>query len=337
MTEAGLDPIRHVREMNFMGFVEVVRHLPFIMRTFRDIRQLIASWKPDLAILIDYPGFNLKLAPELKRSGIPVMYYISPQLWAWHRDRVKLVKQYVDRMVVLFAFERDFYREYGIEADFVGHPLIDLAKPDEERGAFRKRLGIPDGVPLVGLLPGSRNQEIDRILPSMIDAVKLLDRPERPVAAVLGCAPEIEVSRFDRYLKGTRILPLHGSTYDLMAHADTLVVTSGTATLECGIIGTPMVIVYRTSPLTFLIGKMLVKVEHIGMINIVGGARIVPELWQDAATPVGIAREVDAFLGDPKRLSATRKALGIARDMLGPPGAAKRAASVAHELLERRR
>jgi lipid-A-disaccharide synthase len=335
MIEAGLDPIRHVRDMNFMGFIEVVRHLPFILRTFRDIRRLITFWKPDIAILIDYPGFNLKLAPELKHAGIPVMYYISPQLWAWHRDRVKLVKKYIDRMVVLFAFERDFYREYSIEADFVGHPLIDLAKPQENRAAFRKRLGISDGIPLVGLLPGSRNQEIDRIIPMMTGAVSLLDRPDRPVAAVLGCAPEIEDSRFDRHIRGTRIHPLRGSTYDLMAHADVLVVTSGTATLESAILGAPMVIVYKTSPLTFMLGKMLVHVDHIGMINIVAGSRIVPELWQDAVTPAGIAREVDAFLDDPARLSATRSALGIVRDKLGPPGAAGRAAAVAYELLER--
>ncbi len=331
MMDEGLLAIRHVRDMNFMGFTEVIRHLPFIRRTFGDLEQLIGSWQPELAILIDYPGFNLRLAPFLKKSGIPVMYYISPQVWAWHKKRVRHVKEYVDRMVVLFAFEQDFYRKYGIEADFVGHPLIDIVKPTMEREPFRKRLSA-DSLPLVGLLPGSRVQEIQRILPRMAGAVRLLDR-NRGVVAALGCSGEIEDDIYRKHIEGTGIVPLRGETYDLMAHADALMVTSGTATLEAGILGTPMVIVYRTSPLTYAIGKMLVNIENIGMINIVAGSRVVPELWQGEVTAGNIASAVELFLDNPERARAARYSLGIAREKLGGSGASDRAAQVAVSLL----
>ena len=331
MMEEGLQAIRHVRQMNFMGFVEVVRHIPFISRTFNDIEQLIENWRPELAILIDYPGFNLRLAKTLKTSNVPIMYYISPQLWAWHKNRVNDVKAYVDRMVVLFAFEQDFYRQYGVEADFVGHPLIDIAKPSSTRDSFRKRLRA-DSLPLVGLLPGSRVQEIQRILPRMAGAVRLLNR-NRAVVAALGCSGEIEDDIYLKHLEGTGIVPLRGETYDLMAHADALMVTSGTATLEAGILGTPMVIVYRTSPLTYAIGKMLVNIENIGMINIIAGSRVVPELWQGEVTARNIASAVEQFLDDPECARAARYSLGIAREKLGGAGASDRAALVALNLL----
>lgn len=333
MIARGLNAVRHVRDMNFMGIVEVLKHLPFIRRTQKDIEHVLDTQKPDLAILIDYPGFNLRLAPLIKRRNIPVMYYISPQLWAWHTSRVKIVRKYVDRMVVLFAFERAFYRKHGIDADFVGHPLLDMVRPSMDQGCFRSLLGVAGDTPVIGLLPGSRPQEIERNLPAMAGAVGLLQAGTNTVSAVLGCASELDDSLYEPHISGTGILPIREKSYDIMAHADVLVVTSGTATLESGVMGTPMVVVYRTSPLTYLIGKALVDVEHIGMINIVAGGRIVPELWQNDVTPENIAREVERFLNDDALSKDVRKNLSIARERLGEPGAAGRAAKIACEML----
>lgn len=334
MVAEGLDAVRHVRDLNFMGFVEVVRHLPLIRRTMHDLTALLDSWKPDLVILIDYPGFNLKFAPIAKKRGIPVMYYISPQLWAWHESRVELIRKYVDRMVVLFDFEREFYQKHGIRADFVGHPLLDAVHPDEDRETFRNHIGAGD-LPVVGLLPGSRAQEIRRILPAMSASVKRIIEAVGPVKAVLGCAPDLPDAVYTPFLPATGIVPLRGHTYSLMAHADVLVVTSGTATLEAGIAGTPMVIVYRTSPLTYAIGKRLVKIKDIGLINIVAGNRVVPELRQGEVTPERIADKVVRFLRDAPLRAETSSLLSRARATLGETGASERAAVVATELLNR--
>ncbi len=334
MAEEGLQAIRHVREMNFMGLAEVIRHLPLIRRTMRETEELLDSWKPQLVILIDYPGFNLKLAERVKRRGIPVMYYISPQLWAWHRSRVKLVAKYVDRMVVLFDFERDFYQRHGIEADFVGHPLLDTVRPARGRKEFLASIGAGE-LPVVGLLPGSRIQEIHRILPPMAESVAHIERESGPVRAVLGCAPDIDDEVYRPFLDGTSIIPLRGVTYDIMAHSDALVVTSGTATLEAGISGTPMVIVYRTSPLTYTIGKLLVQVPDIGLINIVAGSRVVPELWQHEVTPANISSHVSRILRDARLRETVVQSLSEARSRLGQSGASDRAASVALELMGR--
>lgn len=332
MIGEGLTAIRHTRDMNFMGLAEVVRHLPFIRRTMHEIESLLDTWKPRIVILIDYPGFNLKLAAAVKRRGIPVMYYISPQLWAWHRSRVKLVAKYVDRMVVLFDFEREFYRNYGINADFVGHPLIDVVRPTRSRTEFRKTIDAGE-LPVVGLLPGSRIQEIHRILPSMTESIEYIERETGPVRAVLGCAPDIEDAVYRPFISGTSIIPLRDMSYDIMAHSDALVVTSGTATLEAGISGAPMVIVYRTSPLTFAIGKMLVHVPDIGLINIVAGSRVVPELWQHEATPENISSHISRFLKDQHLRETVSRSLSIAKARLGNSGASDRAASIALELM----
>jgi lipid-A-disaccharide synthase len=334
MIAEGLNAFRRVRDMNFMGFAEVVRHLPFIRRTFRDAESILDDWSPDLAILIDYPGFNLRLAPKLKRREIPVMYYISPQLWAWHSSRVNIIRQNVDRMVVLFSFEQEFYHQHGIAADCVGHPLIDIVQPSLDRASFRERVGAEDGVPVVGLLPGSRQQEIDRILPAMTGAVGRIRESLGEVIPVLGCAPDLDAEVYEPYLRDMPgIVSLRGMTYDVMAHADALVVTSGTATVEAGILGTPMVIVYRTSPLTWHIGRWMVKVPHVGMINIVANGRIVPELLQGAVTPERIAGHIAEYLRDPTVHARVSNDLVKARAALGEPGAADRAAGIALEML----
>ena len=332
MIGEGLDAVRHVREMNFMGLTEVVRHLPFILRTLNDIEHLLDTWHPDLVILIDYPGFNLKLAPRAKKRGIPVMYYISPQLWAWHKSRVTLIQKYVDRMVVLFDFERQFYLKHGVNADFVGHPLLDAVQPSEEREIFREHIGAINK-PLIGLLPGSRPQEIERILPAMAGSVNELRSRIGECTFVLGCAPELDREVYSNFIKTTDIVALEGKSYDIMAHADVLAVTSGTATLEAGISGTPMVIVYRTSRLTYGIGKALVDIPNIGLINVVAGSRIVPELWQNDVTPENISILLEKLLKDKQLHKKVKRLLNYSKGKLGVPGASGRAARIAHEML----
>ena len=332
MIGEGLDAIRHVREMNFMGLTEVVRHLPFIRRTLNDIEHLVDTWHPDLAILVDYPGFNLKLAPRVKKHGIPVMYYISPQLWAWHKSRVTLIQKYVDRMVVLFDFERQFYMKHNVDADFVGHPLLDVVQPSEERKKFRESVSAVD-IPLIGLLPGSRLQEVERILPAMVGSVNELRSRIGACAVVLGCAPELDSEVYSKYIEATDIVVLQGKSYDIMAHADALAVTSGTATLEAGISGTPMVIVYRTSRLTYGIGKSLVNIPDIGLINIVAGSRIVPELWQSEVTPENISILLEKLLINKQLQKEVKRLLNYAKDKLGTRGASGRAAEIALEML----
>ncbi|MCE5250062.1 lipid-A-disaccharide synthase [bacterium] len=332
MIDEGLDALRHTGEMNFMGLAEVIRHIPFIRRTENDIVSLLDSWHPDLSILIDYPGFNLKLAPRIHQRKIPVMYYISPQLWAWHRSRVNLIRRYVDRMVVLFDFEREFYRKYGVDAVCTGHPLLDIVRSSEDRVAFRASLGAGDG-PLIGLLPGSRPQEIERILPAMVGSIGVLRSRIENVTAVIGCAPGLDEESVSKYAAGSGISIIHGKTYDIMAHADALAVTSGTATLEAGILGTPMVIVYRTSLLTYLVGRSVVSIDNIGLINIVAGARIVPELWQNNVTPGNIATHIEKMLGDKQLYNLIKQLLGNAKHKLGNPGSTERAVKIACDLL----
>ncbi|MFC1489914.1 lipid-A-disaccharide synthase [Candidatus Latescibacterota bacterium] len=334
MINEGLEAVRHVRDMNFMGFVEVIRHLPFIRRTMIELISLLDSWKPELVILIDYPGFNLKFAPHAKKRNIPVMYYISPQLWAWHKSRVKIVKKYVDRMVVLFDFERDFYRSYGVDADFVGHPLLDVVRPSQTRAEFRESIGAEDSTLLIGILPGSRKQEIESMLPSMMESLDKLKEIGHTVKAALGCASEIDDSYYAPFIRGSDIKALRGRTYDIMAHSDVLIVSSGTATLEAGILGTPMIIVYRTSPVTYTIGKMLVKIENIGLINIVAGSRIVPELWQSDVTAKNIAHEAERFFSDSALKDKTKMALESSKRKLGDSGASERAARIAYGMIE---
>ncbi len=321
MEREGLEAVRHVQEMNFMGMVEVIRHIPFIRRTLKELEALLDSRRPDLVILIDYPGFNLKFAPLVKKRGIPVMYYISPQLWAWHKSRVSIVRKYVDRMVVLFDFERDFYRRYGIKADFVGHPLLDVVNMSADSEPFFRTHSINNTVPLIGLLPGSRIQEIECILPSMVVSIELLKNKIGHVSAVLGVAPEIDVSVYEPFLKNSDIIPLQGKTYDIMAFSDAVMVTSGTATLEAGILGTPMVIVYKTSLVIYLMGKALVDIPNIGLINIVSGSRVVPELWQNDVTPENISLLIGNLVKDDRLREKVKHALDTVKSKLGTPGA----------------
>jgi lipid-A-disaccharide synthase len=327
MAAEGMRLVRHVRDVSFMGFVEVLRNLGTIRALERDLVASLEPAAPDAAVLIDYPGFNLRFARHLKERGVPVLYYISPQVWAWHKSRVKAMRGLVDLMNVVFPFEVDIYRREGVPVEFVGHPLVERIGALQEREAFRSGLGVRPGGRLLGLFPGSRQQEIERIFPSMLEAAALVRRRTGAEVAV-GVASHLGRAALEPYSASYPDVRLvERQTYDLMQHADAGIVTSGTATLEMGWFGTPMAIVYRTSPLTFAIGRMLVDVPAIGLANIVAGSKVVPEFIQHQMKPAAVAEAVSRMLEDEEYRGRMVGGLSVIRQKLGGPGASVRVAA----------
>ena len=334
MSEAGVKLVRHVREMAFLGFFEVIRHLPFIRRVLSEIRFLMDSRRPIAVILIDYPGFNLKIAKEAKKRGIPVVYYISPQVWAWGKGRVKKIAKRVDRMIVLFDFEEAIYREAGMDVVFVGHPLKDTVRTAVSKRVFFKNAGLDPRKPLLGLLPGSRRQEVRNLLPEMTLAFKLMQNDIPGLQAVAGIAPTLSDQVYTPYLSETgEIRSVRSQAYEVMAYSDAVLVASGTATLETALSGTPMVILYKMSAGSFFIGKLLVRMKNIGLANIVAGRRIVPELLQRDVTAEKIRDAAIPLLTDAKLRRDTRRNLYEVVKKLGQPGATERAADRIIEFL----
>ena len=326
MHTEGMELIHHSSEVAFMGFLEVVRNLPTIRRVERHLRALLSDRPPDVVLLIDYPGFNLRFAGFVRRAGIPVLYYISPQIWAWHRRRVHRLKQVVDSMKVVFPFEVEFYRQYGMDVEFVGHPLAERIGSTATRQEFCGRYGLDPGRKLIGLFPGSRLQEIHRILPAMVNgALDLQNRRGVQVAVSVAAGLPVELFRGLIPPKADVVLVEH-TPYDLMKVADAAVVTSGTATLEAGWFGLPMVIVYKTSAVTYWIGRAMVRVSSIGLANIVAGSAVVPELLQGRVTGRRLSRVLEQLAFDTDLAATMRSRLAIIKEKLGPPGASARVA-----------
>jgi len=325
MKREGMQLVYHVKELGFMGFAEVIKHLPVIKSMKRTLETLLRHKKPDVVLLIDYPGFNLRFAKIAKRSGAKVVYYISPQVWAWHRSRVKGMRGFVDLMLVIFPFEVDFYRKEGIEAEFVGHPLLEVLRSDLDHKAFCTRFGLEAGKKILALLPGSRRQEIEMIFPEMLRAARAV-AAEADVEIVLALAPTLREEHIRTFYNVDGIHIAKGFAYEVMRNADFAMVTSGTATLETGLFGTPMLVVYKTSWLTYLLGRLLIRVKHIGLVNIVAGRKVVPEFIQHRATAANLAREALKYLCDERLLSATREELQIVKGNLGQKGASAKVA-----------
>lgn len=323
MQDEGMTLVVHCRDMAFMGFVEVVRNLPTVMRAERLLRAELERRRPEAVVLIDYPGFNLRFARHAKAAGVRVFYYISPQVWAWHRSRVDTIRRLVDRMHVIFPFEEELYRDAGVPALFVGHPLVERLAVLPDRAGWLRAQGFDPSRPVLSLFPGSRAQEIERILPAMVEAARQLQK-RHGVQAALGLAANLDRRMVEPYLPadGT-IRVLEQETHALMQCATAALVTSGTATLEVGWYGTPFVVVYRTSPLTFAIGRALVRVRHIGLVNIVAGRTVVPELVQGDCTAASMAAAVEPMLLDASVQERVRSALGVVRASLGAPGASR--------------
>jgi lipid-A-disaccharide synthase len=334
MSEAGVRLVRHVSEMAFLGFFEVVKHLPFISGVLAEVRNLMESLNPKLLILIDYPGFNLKIAKEAKKRGIPVVYYISPQVWAWGKGRVKKIAKRVDLMLVIFDFEEPIYKKAGMDVAFVGHPLKDAVRPAVSRNDFFRGAGLDPRRPLLGLLPGSRKQEVRLLLPEMVKAFGLLRRDIPGLQAVVAVAPTLSDQVLSACLSEAEgIRPVRERTYEAMAYSDAALVASGTATLETALSGTPMLILYKMSSGSFFLGKLLVRMENIGLVNIVAGKRIVPELLQKNVTPEKIRDAALPLLTDPELRKEIIGNLKTVSRRLGRSGATERAADRIVEFL----
>jgi lipid-A-disaccharide synthase len=322
----GMTLLHHAREMGIVGLFNVVRHLPMFRRVFKELIDRIAAERPDVVLLVDYPEFNLRVARRCKEMGLHVVYYISPQIWAWRTGRVRHIAKYVDRMIVIFPFEAEFYRGHDVAVTYVGHPLVeqlgDVKRPERTGDELR-----------IALLPGSRRMEVRSLLPPMLDAVAILRR-ERNVDAYIVQAPTIGRDALESIAsdRGVPIRIVPNDRGEAVAAADVALSSSGTATLEAAILGTPPVVMYRLSRATYLLGRMLVRVPHFGLVNIVAGKDVVPELIQDDVNGERIAAEVRALMA-PQRNAEVRAELARVRERLGEPGTARRVAEEIHKMV----
>ena len=332
---AGMQVLVPASELSIMGVTEIVGGLPAVLRAFRRLRAVISGRapdvpQPDLVVLIDFPDFNLRLAVAARRAGVPVLYYVSPQVWAWRRYRINTLARWVDHVAVVFPFEEEIYRGRAA-ATFVGHPALETVRATRSPEEARAALGFTTGRPVVTLLPGSRRSEVRALLPILRDALRLLGRPVDAVVALADESLRPDVAEIAPDLPA-----LFGATYDLVSAADLVLVASGSASLETALLGRPMVIVYRVSALTYALARLLVSVPFIGMPNLILGKRAVPELLQGEVTPERVAAEARAILDDPENAARIRADLAAVRSRLGEPGAARRAAEIAAGMIRAR-
>jgi lipid-A-disaccharide synthase len=317
MRDAGCELLVDAREIAEVGIVEVVKHIPTIYRRFREVVREAERRRPDAAVLIDFPEFNLRLAQKLHERGIPVVYYVSPQLWAWKQWRIERVRKYVREMLVIFPFEEKFYRERGIAAEFVGHPLADLPPPAITREDFAAQYGIDPHREWIALLPGSRRGEVSRIFPVLLEAAQLLG-PD--YVYLVPVASTLDADWLESFVRG-RSAPHITFTRDArgtLLHARAAAVSSGTATLEASLIGTPFVMVYGVAPLTWKLGRRLVKVDRFAMVNLIAERDVVPELVQAEFTPQRVLMELRRVIPDGEARTAMKEGFGEVRRRLEP-------------------
>ena len=334
MRAAGVDVITDYREVSVVGITEILSHLPLLVRAMRRLVAAAKARKPQLAILTDFPGFHLRLARKVLPLGVRNVYYVCPQFWAWRPWRANLVRRRFEQALCIFPFEEQFFRERGVNAKFIGHPLVGMVKRSQSRAEFTTKHKLAAENAIVALLPGSRWAEIARHLPVMIEACREVKRASsRQLNFVLAVAPGIDVARLNSLLPSReRPTIVQGETYDALAAADGALVCSGTATVEAALLDTPMVVVYRVTPITALLAKPLVRTEFFGMVNLIAERVVVPELIQEDFTASRAAAELRRLL-DPAVAGDIRSDLAEVRKRLGPPGAVERAADAIAELL----
>jgi lipid-A-disaccharide synthase len=338
MRRAAVETIADAHQLAMTGVIEVVSGLPRAYRAFHALLDEVDRRHPQLAVLIDFPSFNMRLARQLKKRGIQVVYFVSPQVWAWKAWRIKQLKATIDKMLCIFDFEEDIYRKAGIPVEYVGHPVVDLVLPHLSREEFFAKAGLDPRVPTVALLPGSRQQEVSSHLPTMLDAATRLAL-NRQIQFVLAVAPSLDLHWVEETLPacyvGRAILRVvTQATSDALQHSDVAVVASGTATLEAALRERPMVVVYRVAPFTWLLGKFLVKVPFYCMVNILAGKPVVPELMQSNFTASNLAARVEYLLGHPEALDDMVREFRALRPRLGRGGAIQRAADAVIGVLE---
>jgi lipid-A-disaccharide synthase len=334
MASLGLRRVVRAEDVAVMGITEVILHMPHIYREYRKLKASLRAERPDLAILIDFPDVNLSLAAELRRLKIPVVYFVSPQLWAWKKWRVRGVKRNVSRMLVIFPFEEEFYRTHGVAAEFVGHPLADLKPPTVTREAFARENGLDASKFWIGLLPGSRARELDANLPPMLEAAQLLGPEYEYLLPVAPTLKDCQVHALDTRAKQAGVRVVHDARA-VLQHARASVVASGTATVEAALISNPFVVVYRVSRITYAVARRVVRVAHIGMVNLIAGRRIVPELIQDDFTASKVLEQLRPLLENEQAratMQSDLRTVGAALQVHSE-GAIEHAARIALQLI----
>lgn len=343
LAAAGVEILYDAAKVSVVGVFEVFSHLKDIWLAQRVLRRRLIDDAPDLLILIDLPDFNLLLAQKAKKLGIPVFYYICPQLWAWRSGRVKTIKARVDRLGVILPFEEEFFKKRGVEAQYVGHPLLDTVRTSASREEFCRLHGIAPGTQCIGLFPGSRKREVSSLLPIFFRAAKILQHNSRekivffiPRASTIG-KEEFSAAGLHSHEQQLDIRIIEADRYNMMAACDAVVTASGTVTLELAILGVPMIVVYKLAPLTYQLGKLLVKIDFFSLVNLIVGYEAVPELLQHAVTAEKISAELTAILTLPARKQQIQQALKEVRNKLGGSGASDKAATAALQLMGERR
>ncbi len=335
LKEAGMEIIFHSKFLSVVGITEVIFKISNILKAMKILKKSLDKERPNLVILIDFPDFNLMFAKSVKKKGIPVVYYISPQIWAWRPKRLRIIAQRVNKMIVFLPFEVSLYESAGVDVKWIGHPLLDLVKPAFSKEIAFQKFDLDPEKTTIGLLPGSRDHEVKKHIPAMIGASQILLSEIPDIQFVIPLASGISRSLILPYLNSSNIpiRIIEGFTYDIMNISDLLITASGTATLEGAILGKPMVIIYKVSLLSYIIGRLMIKVDKIGLVNLVSGKKIVPELIQNDVTPYRIAKEALLILKNPHIYQQMEDEVSKVRLSLGEPGASERAAKIITSLL----
>ena len=337
MIKQGMNTLYHINDMAFLGFSEIIKHLPFIRKVKKKLLNFAEKEKIKTVVLIDYPGFNLSIAKSFNKKGIKNIYYISPQIWAWGNKRIKKIKKLISKMIVLFPFEKEMYAQNNVDAEFVGHPLVKKISNYNflSKEELITKYSLDTTKEILLLLPGSRKQELEKIFPASIEAAEKLSEKFNLQTVIAG-AENIDESYFNRYKNRFNFKVIKGDTYSLLKNAKFAIVKSGTSTLEAGIIGTPFIVVYATSFLTYKIGKKLVKINNIALANIVAGKTIVEELIQDDVNPNTIYEKSMKIINDEKKYNSLKKNLTVIKNKLKTEGnPSKKAAEIIYaELLK---
>lgn len=329
MKREGLQLLYHINKMAFLGFVEVIKHLPFIKKVQTDVLKLVEEKNIQTCVLIDYPGFNLSIAKKLNAMERKIIYYISPQIWAWGKHRIHKIKKLVNKMLVLFPFEETFYKNAGVDATFVGHPLIERINNYSfiERNEFFTQNNLDTQKEVLLVLPGSRIQEVAKIFPSVIEGAIAVAKKFN-LQVVVGCSSNIDEKTFKNLSREKDYQVVKNKSYELFKYAKLGIIKSGTSTLEAALFGLPMVIVYKTNALTYFIGKKLVTLRNIGLANIIAGETVVPELIQNAVNTKNILNECSNFLSDASLYKTISEKLKSLKEVLGNKDASKTAAEI---------
>lgn len=337
MAAEGMKLFYHINQLSYVGFTEVIRHYFFFRRVFFHLLDELLKHKPDVVVFIDYPGFNLRFAREAKKRGFRTLYYIAPQVWAWGQGRAKKMAKFIDQMAVIFPFEETFFSRFGIPTHFVGHPLLEGLLINLNKNEFNKKYGLSSDEPILAILPGSRSQEVINLLPSISLTVKELRHLYPQIQVVVSKAPTIPSALLKKLIQQIEdVKVVDTDTYELLQHATAGIVASGTATLETAIFKLPFIIVYRVSKLSFLLGKLLIKIPYIGLVNVVAGKKIIKEFLQNNVNPIKLVPEIERILFNEEARSSIRHNLDDIIFKLGEPGASMKTAQLILQVLNKK-